>query len=115
MKRFIVPALGLLALAAAIPASAADLPRSMPYKAPVALAERGLDFADAALIFAGRHFTLRDDRHAYGETRFVTAGILRGRFVVLVWTPRAGGRRIISMRHGHDREKARFQIHLDRS
>jgi outer membrane immunogenic protein len=39
MKRFIVPALGLLALAAAIPASAADLPRSMPYKAPVALAQ----------------------------------------------------------------------------
>jgi uncharacterized protein len=83
-------------------------------KRRITLAERGLDFADAELIFSGRHFTHLDDRHAYGETRFVTAELLRGRFVVVVWTPRAGGRRIISMRHGHDREKARFQIHLDR-
>jgi|SoiMethySBSTD1v2_1073268.scaffolds.fasta_scaffold07889_2 outer membrane immunogenic protein len=35
MKRFVSAALGLVALAAATPASAADLPRSMPYKAPV--------------------------------------------------------------------------------
>jgi outer membrane immunogenic protein len=34
MKRFLLAGLGLLALAAAVPASAADLPRSMPYKAP---------------------------------------------------------------------------------
>ena len=34
MKRCFATALGLLALAAAAPATAADLPRSMPYKAP---------------------------------------------------------------------------------
>lgn len=35
MKRFLVAALGFLALAATVPASAADLPRrSMPYKSP---------------------------------------------------------------------------------
>jgi outer membrane immunogenic protein len=34
MKRTLLAGLGLLALAAAIPANAADLPRSMPYKAP---------------------------------------------------------------------------------
>ena len=49
----------------------------------------------------------------YGEARFITAGFLHGRFVVVVWTPRDGGRRIISMRHGHDREKVRFQSYLD--
>ena len=53
------------------------------------------------------------DRHDFGEERFITAGFLRERFVVVVWTPRDGGRRIISMRHGHDREKARFQSYLD--
>jgi hypothetical protein len=31
----------------------------------------------------------------------------------VVWTPRDGTRRIISMRHGHDWEKAYFQRHLD--
>jgi uncharacterized protein len=77
------------------------------------LAERGLDFADAGLVFDGVHFTRSDERHAYGEQRFITAGFPRGRFVVVVWTPREGGRRIISMRHGHDREKARFQEWLE--
>jgi len=38
MKRFLLAGLGLLALAAAIPAQAADLPRGMPYKAPAAYA-----------------------------------------------------------------------------
>lgn len=76
------------------------------------LAERGLDFADARLVFAGIHFTRVDDRRDYAEVRFITAGFLRERFVVVVWTPRTDGRRIILMRHGHDREKARFQRHL---
>jgi uncharacterized DUF497 family protein len=82
-------------------------------KRRITLAERGLDFADAELVFAGTHFTRAADRLDYGEARFITAGFLSGRFVVLVWTPRNDGRRIISMRHGHDREKARFQGWLE--
>jgi outer membrane immunogenic protein len=39
MKRFVVSALGLVALVAAMPASAADLPRSMQYKAPAAVSQ----------------------------------------------------------------------------
>jgi outer membrane immunogenic protein len=38
MKRSLAVGLGFLALAASIPASAADLPRGMPYKAPAAYA-----------------------------------------------------------------------------
>lgn len=34
MKRYVFAGLGLLALVSAVPASAADLPRQMPYKAP---------------------------------------------------------------------------------
>jgi uncharacterized DUF497 family protein len=75
-------------------------------------AERGLDFADAELVIAGRQYTRPDDRRDYGERRFVTVGFLRGRFVVVVWTPRDEGPHIISMRHGHDREKARFEKYL---
>ena len=78
-------------------------------KRRITLAERGLDFADADLVFAGTHFTRAVERSDYGEQRFVTVGFLRERFVVVVGTPREGGRRIISMRHGHEGEKARFQ------
>jgi uncharacterized DUF497 family protein len=77
------------------------------------LAGRGLDFADAELVFAGKQFTRGDDRRDYGEKRVITVGFLDGRFVVVTWTPRDGDRRIISMRYGHDREKERFERYLD--
>ena len=41
--------------------------------------------AEAELVFAGRTMTLPDERGDYGEPRFITAGWLRKRFVVLVW------------------------------
>jgi uncharacterized DUF497 family protein len=72
------------------------------------LAERGLDFADAGQVFTGLNFTLADDRRDYGERRFITAGHLANRLVVLVWTPRGEVRHIISMRKANDREKKRF-------
>jgi uncharacterized DUF497 family protein len=70
---------------------------------------RGLDFADAETVFAGRTLTLPDERRDYGEPRYITAGRLRGRFVMVVWTPRDDGRRIISMRYGHADEEAYFE------
>lgn len=72
-----------------------------PAKRAKTLEERGLDFADAGLVFAGITATIEDDRHDYGEQRFITAGYLNGRRVVLVWTHRSESRRIISMRHAH--------------
>jgi uncharacterized DUF497 family protein len=83
-----------------------------PAKRTKTLTERGLDFADAGHVFAGFHFTRADDRRVYGERRYVTAGLLRGRLIVLVWTPRGTARRIISMRHANDREKALFEKNL---
>jgi uncharacterized DUF497 family protein len=77
------------------------------------LIERGLDFADAAKVFAGRVATREDTRFAYGETRYITAGRLDGRFVVLVWTPRGDARHIISMRYGHAEEEESYREHLD--
>jgi len=79
-----------------------------PAKRLKTLAERGLDFADAGMVFAGRSVTARDMRQDYGEERFITAGYLGGRCVVVVWTPRGGSRRIISMRHAHGAEQARW-------
>ncbi|WP_439574619.1 BrnT family toxin [Phreatobacter sp.] len=78
------------------------------------MVERGLDFAEAGLVFRGVHFDVTDDRMDYGEPRIATFGILGGRMVTLIWTPRGASRRIISMRYANDRERARFQKHLGR-
>ena len=75
-----------------------------PNKRKKVLEERGLDFADASEIFAGRTATVEDVRRVYPEPRFITAGVLAGRIVVTVWTPTPSGRRIISMRHCHEDE-----------
>jgi uncharacterized DUF497 family protein len=80
-----------------------------PAKRAKTLQERGLDFADAKEVFSGLTFTATDDRRDYGEVHFITAGYLRGRFVVLVWTERGGARHIISMRYGHEREERRWR------
>lgn len=72
------------------------------------LQERGLDFADAADVFAGPTLDAGDDRADYGEQRFISMGSLHGRVVVIVWTPRGKGRRIISMRYANERERKNF-------
>lgn len=79
-----------------------------PAKRAATLESRGLDFADAGAVFAGQTLDFPDERCAYGETRIVTVGWLAGRMVVVVWTPRDGARRIISMRKANEREQARF-------
>ena len=75
-----------------------------PAKRQRTLEERGLDMRRAKEIFAGYHFTRVDDRFDYGEPRFTTVGWLDSRLVVFVWTPRGTARRIVSMRHCHERE-----------
>ncbi len=79
-----------------------------PAKRDWTLRERGLDFTDATQLFAGRHTVVADDRKDYGETRFISAGFLGKRMVVIVWTPRGDARHIISMRHCHGKEKKRW-------
>jgi uncharacterized DUF497 family protein len=74
---------------------------------------RGLDMLRASEIFAGLHLTRDDDRYDYGEPRFISVGWLDDRLVVFVWTPRGRARRIISMRHCHEREAKRLKPYLE--
>nr|WP_184422036.1 BrnT family toxin [Rhodoblastus sphagnicola] len=83
-----------------------------PNKRERTLIERGLDFMDASKVFEGRTLTLEDDRFDYGEKRFQTYGVLGGRVVMLVWTPRNEARHVISMRHCHEREVRKVSEHL---
>ena len=78
-----------------------------PNKRDATLAERGLDFADAALVFAGVTLEVEDTRKNYGETRIICYGLLEGRMVAVGYTPRGADRHIFSMRKANDREKAR--------
>ena len=72
------------------------------------LSARDLDMARAGEVFAGATLTVEDDRRDYGEDRFITIGFLDGAMVVLVWTPRDGAQRIISMRKANERERALY-------
>ncbi|WFS01666.1 BrnT family toxin [Rhizobium tumorigenes] len=85
-----------------------------PTKRDRALAERGLDFARCSEIFAGKHITFEDERKNYGEPRFITIARLDSRMIVVVWTPRDGHERIISMRRANDREQRDYERDLDR-
>ena len=79
-----------------------------PAKRQATLDARSLDMARADEVFAGATLTAEDDRMDYGEDRFITIGFLDGRMVVLVWTPRNGTPRVISMRKANEREQALY-------
>ena len=68
--------------------------------------------ARAGEVFDGPTLTVEDDRRNYGETRFITVGFLDGTMVVIVWTPRNDGYRIISMRKANERERKHYNPRL---
>lgn len=79
-----------------------------PKKRATTLADRGLDFKDAELVFAGPTFEVEDIRKNYRELRIICYGLLYGRLVVVGYTPRGADRHVFSMRKANDREKARI-------
>jgi uncharacterized protein len=84
-----------------------------PVKREKTLADRGLDFADAEIVFAGVTVEIEDTRKDYGETRIICFGLLEDRMVVIGYTPRGDERHIFSMRKANDREKIRISPLLE--
>lgn len=82
-------------------------------KRALILEARGLDFDHAAQVFAGITLDIEDDRKDYGEVRWQTFGLLRGRLVAVIWTPRGSGRHIITMWKANDRERKRYEAQLE--
>lgn len=78
-------------------------------KRALILKTRGLDFDHAVHVFAGTALTVEDDRKEYGETRYLTLGMLGDRVVAVVWTPRDEGRHIITMWKANDRERKKYE------
>ncbi len=83
-----------------------------PVKRLRTLSERGLDFHDAAVVFAADTFEVEDRRHDYGECRILCFGWLWGRMVVIGYTPRGETRHIFSMRKANTREQERLAPYL---
>jgi len=79
-----------------------------PDKRARTLKERGLDFEDAPIVFAGLTVEVQDTRKDYGEIRMLCYGKLEGRLVVIGYTPRGADRHIFSMRKANRREQDRL-------
>jgi uncharacterized DUF497 family protein len=79
-----------------------------PGKRERTLRERGLDFEDAAHVFAGVTLEIEDTRRDYGEERIICFGWLAGRMVVVGYTPRGADRHVFSMRKANAPEQARI-------
>jgi uncharacterized DUF497 family protein len=79
-----------------------------PVKRARTFEERGLDFEDAAVAFAGPVFELEDIRKDYGERRMICFGLLGARLVVVGYVNRGDARHIFSMRKANEREIARY-------
>jgi len=54
-----------------------------PAKRARTLADRGLDFEDALVVFEGLTVEVEDTRKEYGEQRIICYGTLEGRIVVI--------------------------------
>src|SRR5574340_1775103 len=78
-----------------------------PEKRVRTLADRGLDFEDAAIVFEGMTVEVEDTRRDYGEPRIICYGLLSGRLVVVGYTPRGATRHVFSMRKANRSEERR--------
>lgn len=67
-----------------------------------------IDLADCEAVFDEPMLTREDTRPGYGEQRLISLGKLKGRIVVLVWTDREDGPRLISCREAEPHEKAAY-------
>ena len=73
-------------------------------KREATLKDRGLDFADAPLVFAGETFEFEDTRKDYGERRILCYGTLGELKLLVGYVQRGDTRHIFTMRRCHEEE-----------
>lgn len=76
------------------------------------LQRHGIDFVDVPQIFDGDTLSIEDTRRDYGETRYITLGLLRTHVIVVVHTERKDAIRIISARKATKYEKKTYFEHI---
>ena len=77
-------------------------------KRRINLTRHGIDFAELAEVFENAPHTVLDGRYDYGEERFFTLGLLKGRVVVIAHTQSDDRIRIISARRALRNEEIRY-------
>lgn len=78
------------------------------------LQDHGVDFEDAALIFARPVIEADDTRVDYGEPRFRAMGQVDGEIFMVAYTWRGQNRRIISAWRLDDEGRKRYEAILSR-
>jgi uncharacterized protein len=72
------------------------------------IAKHGIDFARAQFIFDGRPLVTIPSRYL-DEQRFVSTGIVEGRFLTVIWTIRDDKLRLVSARRSRNEEKREYR------
>jgi uncharacterized DUF497 family protein len=67
-----------------------------------------IDLTDCEAVFDAPMLTREDASQDYGEQRLISLGWLQGRVVVLVWTDRTDGPRLISCREANPHEQEAY-------
>jgi uncharacterized protein len=83
-------------------------------KARANIAKHGVDFVDAAQIFAGSTLQYDDDREDYGERRVRAIGEHDGMVYVVIFTPRRTRLRIISAWKAGKDDRTRYHARVAR-
>jgi len=74
--------------------------------------KHGIRFEQAISIFDNIRLTRLDDRFDYGETRYISLGLLEGEVVIVViYTIRGDKVRIISARKANKEERKTYHEH----
>jgi uncharacterized protein len=81
---------------------------SDPKKRRSNIRKHELDLDECAAAFDGPMLTREDSSEDYGEQRLISLGWAQGQVVVLVWTDRQDGPRIISCRKANRHEQEAY-------
>jgi uncharacterized DUF497 family protein len=79
-----------------------------PKKDAINLRKHDLAFEDVVGVFDGPYLELPDERQYEREQRWIVSGEARGRVVIVVYTWRGNGRRIISARKATKAEQEEY-------
>ena len=81
-----------------------------PAKAKANLLKHRVSFADAAGVFTDPLALTIEDLDARGEQRFITIGLgSSGELMVVIYTERGGGYRLISARPATRKERTQYE------
>lgn len=83
-----------------------------PVKNALNVKRHGVFFATAMDFEWETAVVAVDDRHEYGETRFIATGLIANRVYVRVFNLRETSVRLISLRKANRREVQRYASHI---